>query len=235
MKINIRAIFVTLFVCTITVLFIPAAFAQSGDVNADNKLNFLSAKFNGGSNLQGALEVPLNPQFTLQFDKNVVNIAVWNNNANCFSLQSESGESVPINITKIDDTVDFNQRQNIFIQPAQALNPGTTYSLKIAPNLLAINGNSTFGLGGTTGGMGLAISFKTSGQSISNQGSNQGISSSTSSTSATTTPIATTPVATTPSIGTLNKATVLLGRLSTLFQSMLYMQNSIEQFKLPLS
>jgi hypothetical protein len=85
-----------------------------------------------------------------------------NNNKGCFSLVSENNQTVAINVTKIDDTVDTNEKQNVYIEPVNALDPGTTYYLKVSPALQAKNGNST--LGGTTGGNGMTITFKTAGQ-----------------------------------------------------------------------
>lgn len=229
MKINKKHAFLMLFVYVLMLFSYAVAFAQSEDADAGNKpLNFLSATYNAGTSLQDAIEVPLNPQFIMEFDKNVVNDSVWNTNVSCFSLQSESNEIVPINVTRVDDKVDFNQRQKVFIQPTQALKAGTTYYLKASPNLRAKNGNST--LSGTTLGQGVTITFKTAGQAAVNQDT-----SSTTTTSGTTSSASTsTSTSTDSGVSSISKATVFLTRITTLLQSVLYLQNSVAQFKLPL-
>lgn len=127
-------------------------------------LSFVSATYNGGTNAQNAVNVPLNPKFTLLFDKNIVNSLVWGNNSQCFIMVSGNNENIPIKVTKIDDTIDFSQRQNVFIQPVNSLRPGTSYRILVSPKLLAKNQYST--LGGTTNGQGITISFKTEGQAV---------------------------------------------------------------------
>jgi hypothetical protein len=154
----------------LSLLFIvQAAFAQGGE-NADSPgipgqkpLSFISiTMLDSGENVQNAADIPSSPKFKVAFDKNVVNSILWENNRKCFSLVSENNENVPLSVTKIDDTIDFAQRTNIFVQPTVSLNPGTSYTLVIAPELKAKNGVST--IGGTTSGQGIAISFKTAGE-----------------------------------------------------------------------
>lgn len=118
----------------------------------------------GGENVANATDIPLNPKFSLLFDKNVANSLFWENNYKCFSLTSVNNEKIAINVTKVDDTIDISQRQNIYVQPVSSLKPGTTYYLFISPNLRAKNGVST--LGGTTNGQGVTITFKTAGKAI---------------------------------------------------------------------
>jgi len=123
-------------------------------------LNFVSATLlDEGTSILDAKDVPLEPQFRLLFDKNVVNSTVWGINRECFTLSTESGGAVPLEVTKVDDSIDFSQRQVIFVKPLQKLQPGTSYLLKVAPQLLAKNGVST--LGGTTSGRGITIVFAT--------------------------------------------------------------------------
>ena len=75
------------------------------------------------------------PKFNLKFNKNVVNMVYWDNNRNCFTLIDENGKNVPIEVTKIDDTVDSTMKRDIFVKPVEPLSPGTQYYLKISPNL----------------------------------------------------------------------------------------------------
>ncbi|CQR70325.1 hypothetical protein SOV_38600 [Sporomusa ovata DSM 2662] len=242
MKIFKKHVFIMLFAYVLTVLFVPAVFAQAGDADAGQKpFNFISATFNGITNLQGATNVILNPQIVMEFDKNLVDDAVWINNKNGFSLRSEDDENVAINVTRVDPKVDFNQRQKVFIHPIQALKAGTTYYLKASPNLLAKNGNST--LGATTAGQGITISFKTLGQAApkpvdaSEQGGTDSANTNTDTntdTNTNTNTNTTTNSTTNDPVSTLTKATTLLNRTSTLLQSILLLMNSVGQFKLPL-
>lgn len=136
--------------------------SDSPGVPGHKPLNFVGITLDDGSNVQNATDVPLKPKFRLEFDKNVVNIVFWERNRRCFNLFDGGNNAVPINVTKVDDTVDFSQRQYIFVEPINPLLPGTSYHLTVSGELMAKNGNST--LGGTTGGKGISISFRTAGQ-----------------------------------------------------------------------
>lgn len=143
-------------------------FAESGEnasspgILGQKPLNFCSITLEDGSEIDSPDGLPLIPKFKLTFDKNVVNMLCWENNSKCFSLYDSKNKNIPLLVTKIDDTVDFSQRQNIFVQPAQQLLPATEYTLKISPDLRAKNGVAT--LGGTTSGKGVTVTFKTQAQ-----------------------------------------------------------------------
>jgi len=145
--------------------FASAAFAQGGEkssspgIPGQKPLSFVSISLVDGGEVQDADDVPTEPKFKLEFDKNVVNSTIWENNRNCFNLFSENGENIQLKVAKVDDTIDFSQRNYIFVQPESPLSPGTSYTLKVSPALKAKNGVST--LGGTTSGQGVSISFKT--------------------------------------------------------------------------
>lgn len=124
-------------------------------------LSFISCTLEDGSKIDTGEGITLQPKFKFEFDKNVVNMLVWENNSSCFSLYTDS-INVPIIVSKIDDTVDTNSKQLIFMHPKNALLPGKTYCIKISPKLLAKNLSST--LGGTTNGQGITLTFKTKGQ-----------------------------------------------------------------------
>lgn len=159
------------------ILAIPhAAYGEKGDgtgpqgegsgsgAPGSKPLSFVSAIVEeGGANLLDATDVQLAPRFKLLFDKNVVNSTVWGINRECFTLLQD-GADVPLEVTKIDDTINFDERQAIFLQPVDKLQPGVTYSLKVAPQLKAKNGVST--LGGTTSGRGITIVFRTAGETV---------------------------------------------------------------------
>ncbi|MBP7332828.1 MAG: LysM peptidoglycan-binding domain-containing protein [Desulfotomaculaceae bacterium] len=119
-------------------------------------LNLLSVSLASGGEVQGSTNVPANPRFILNFDKNVVSDNVWENNRKSFSLQSQNMVSVPIDVTRIPETVDFSQRQNIFIQPQRPLTAGTAYGLHISPQLRS--------KAGVTLGRAVTINFRVIGQ-----------------------------------------------------------------------
>lgn len=121
--------------------------------------NLAAVTLVGGGSVKNAVDVPTDANFYLQFDKNVVNSLIWGVNSKCVSLVSQDDENIPVNVTKLDDTIDFSQRQNIFVQPVNPLRPGTAYYLKISPELKAKNG-------ATLGGTGITIAFKTKGEAV---------------------------------------------------------------------
>ncbi|OPX89645.1 MAG: Chlorophenol reductase precursor [Pelotomaculum sp. PtaB.Bin104] len=123
-------------------------------VPGEKPLRFISIN-EDGREVQGSSNIPVRPKFTVRFDKNVVNSAVWGNNVKSFSLVSQRNENVPLNVTKVDDTVDFSLRQHIFIEPVNPLTPGTTYTLNISPELMS--------LAGKTLGRAVTVTFRTVG------------------------------------------------------------------------
>ncbi len=133
----------------------------SGLENPEKKpLYFVSIVLEDGSNANEAGQVPLNPSFKLEFSKNVVNDSIWENNKNCFKLSATGGKNIPLIVSRINDTVDFDQRDFIFIQVSSQLEPESQYQLHILPDLVAKNLNS---LGSSTDGEGVVIKFKTAG------------------------------------------------------------------------
>jgi len=122
-------------------------------------LSYVSCTLEDGSKIDGGEISTLKPKFTLQFDKNIVYMLVWEQNRKSVSMSTDDNTNVPIDVTKKDDTVDFDHRQQIFVQPLNSLEPEKTYHIKVGPNLIAKNLQST--LSGTTEGKGIDISFKT--------------------------------------------------------------------------
>lgn len=124
---------------------------------AQGGLSLVSVTLMGGGEVQQAVEISSEPQFKVQFNKNVVNNSIWEDNSQCFSIVSANNENVPVMVSKLDD---FSQRQIIFVQPEKPLNPDTVYYLNISPKLRAKNGAM---LGGEKG-EGISIAFKTMGE-----------------------------------------------------------------------
>jgi hypothetical protein len=144
----------------------PFAYAQGEEQSASpgtqgqKPLNLTSVTLAGGGNVQDAADISTEPKFILQFDKNVVNSLIWEVNSKCVSLVSQGNKNIPVTVTKADDTIDFTQRQNIFVQPISPLRPGTSYYLKISPELKAKSGATL----GEINAQGLSITFKTGGE-----------------------------------------------------------------------
>jgi len=90
--------------------YATSVYAQGGDrssspgIPGQKPLSFISISLADGGKVQGAADIPAEPEFKLEFDKNVVSALIWENNRNCFSLLTSAGEKVPIRVTKVDDT-----------------------------------------------------------------------------------------------------------------------------------
>ncbi len=159
-------VFMLLFSILLAVLPL-AAYGERGDGTGNSQgvfkpLSLESATLEDGTSIMEADNVPLQPKITMHFDKNVVYLIYWERNKRCFHLYDESGREQELKLSKIDDTVDFSKRQYIWVEPAKALAPGTSYKLYVAPDLLAKNGGSTLSM--TTGNQGVTIKFRTAGE-----------------------------------------------------------------------
>ncbi|TEB05923.1 hypothetical protein Psch_02965 [Pelotomaculum schinkii] len=148
-----------------------AAYGDGGDGSGNTQgvfkpLSLVSATLDDGTSVIDAENVSLKPKITMHFDKNVVYLIYWERNKRCFHLYDENGNEKALNLSKIDDTVDFSKRQYIWVEPATALSPGTNYKLYVAPDLLAKNGGSTLSM--STNNRGVTIEFKTAGEKKAN-------------------------------------------------------------------
>lgn len=144
-----------------------AAYGEGGDGTGNSQgvfkpMGLVSATLADETSIVDAENVPLQPKITMHFDKNVVYLIYWERNKRCFHLYDENGREQELILSKIDDTVDFSKRQYIWVEPAQALAPGTGYTLYVAPGLLAKNGGSTLSM--TTNNQGVTINFRTAGE-----------------------------------------------------------------------
>lgn len=108
--------------------------------NGTKPLDFISCTLLNGAKAGSRTKIPLTPKLSLQFDKNVVDALVWDNNKASISILTANGEKLQTDVTKIDDTVDFSYRQRIFIKPVQPLKPGASYKIVVSPKLTAKNG-----------------------------------------------------------------------------------------------
>lgn len=105
--------------------------------NAGTALTLVSS-----SVADGDTNVPLDPVIQLNFNKNVVNIAVLENNSTCFHLTDKNGTPVSIKLIFPDDQVQRDYRRNVFIIPTENLQANSQYELVVDSLLRAKNGTS---------------------------------------------------------------------------------------------
>lgn len=108
--------------------------------------------------------VPTKPLIKVVFDKDVVGDNVWENNQKAVTMQNSAGANVPIQVSRISDTVNFNERRNIFVTPLSNLLSGEKYRIVVSPNLMAKNLYSTLGM--TTNNQPVIVNFTTAGMAI---------------------------------------------------------------------
>jgi hypothetical protein len=89
----------------------------------------------------GSTDVATDVSITLTFTKNVVNMAVRDNNSGCFSLTSADGASIPVSVIMGDDQVDPDIKRIITVE-AYGLAPAMTYTLTISGALTSKSGVS---------------------------------------------------------------------------------------------
>ncbi|MGR6835233.1 Ig-like domain-containing protein [Syntrophomonas erecta] len=82
---------------------------------------------------------PFIKTITLIFDKNVVNNSVWDKNRTMITMFA-GDRKIPIKVVRIPDTVDFSQRQKIFVKPQVTLDSFTKFTIRISAGLTAKNG-----------------------------------------------------------------------------------------------
>lgn len=145
-------VIIILALLILTLLAMPAL-AGDGDGTGggrDNPLNLVSA-----IPVDGQRDVALSAEIKLTFNKNVINMSVKDNNRKCFALYSAAGAAIPIEVKMADDQMEPEKKRDVILSPLQDLQPGTTYIVKVAPELQAKNG--------VTLGKQITISFVTAG------------------------------------------------------------------------
>ncbi len=125
----------------------PSAYVSG---SGNNPLNYISSNLTSisgssssdGEAVDGSTSVPVKPTIRIIFDRNVTNDAIWSANQQCFSMQDSGGSSVSISVSKISNTLNFEERQHVFITPVSNLTAGKTYKIIISGNLKANNGKT---------------------------------------------------------------------------------------------
>ena len=94
-----------------------------------------------GASLGSNMKLATNPPtIRIKFATNVVDDTVWSNNKGCFSMR-KGGSTIPITVSRIDSTINFAERNYIFIEPKEALSSGS-YTIQVDGGLKSKNGVS---------------------------------------------------------------------------------------------
>ncbi len=107
----------------------------------------------------GQRGVPVGSSIDLEFSKNVINMGVKDNNAPCFKLYQGQQQSA-IKVVMADDQIEPEKKRLVSIVPEEALEPGTTYTLRISGDLTSKSGVSL--------GREVKVSFTTAGTAAVN-------------------------------------------------------------------
>ncbi|KAF1085304.1 hypothetical protein SPSYN_01440 [Sporotomaculum syntrophicum] len=144
MAINKKSRLLVAFLCIVFSLavILPAAFAANGTGSGDGSgggddapLALLSS-----NPVSGQKDVPVSGAFNLHFNKNVINMTVKDNNMQCFALFDSEGTAIPLQVIMADDQVEPEKKRDVVLKPAQALTPGTGYTIKVASSLTSKSG-----------------------------------------------------------------------------------------------
>lgn len=133
---------VLLLVFSCILMVAPALAESTGDGSGGGKAVPLG--LDSSSPADGAKDVSLTGDIKLTFNKNVIYLQIKEANKKCFSLTAANGTKAPIEVIMADDQTPegFEKRREISLHPLQKLQPGTTYTVKISPDLQAKNGTS---------------------------------------------------------------------------------------------
>ncbi|HBQ27176.1 MAG TPA: hypothetical protein DD791_12340 [Syntrophomonas sp.] len=132
-----KALIITLALLCSIILALPVLAGQ-GDGSGGGKNQPLALV--SSSPADGQKDIALPVEIKMTFSKNVVYMTVRDNNSKCFAMYSQDGKQVPIEVIMADDQIEFDKRQDIVVKPLQELQAGTTYMLKVAPQLESKSG-----------------------------------------------------------------------------------------------
>lgn len=146
---HIRILALLILLC----LLPTAAYAgEGGGENSDIPLSLQAC-----SPADGSPGLAPDSAITLDFNKNVVNLAVKEHNKTCFSVTDSSGSPIGIVVEMGDDQVDREVRRTITVRPAAQWPAGETLTLTISGQLTAKNGTTMEGP--------VSLTFRTAGES----------------------------------------------------------------------
>lgn len=135
---------------TIIIIFLLstplAVFAGNGDGSGKGdgsglgKNKDIALTLESSSVKNNEVNIAINETFQLNFNKNICNVTVLSNNKMCFHLTDESGIAVPIKLVFPDTQVQQDHKKEVFIIPAEDLDPNTQYRISVDSTLSAKNG-----------------------------------------------------------------------------------------------
>lgn len=132
--------FSLLLMVVLSIFIAIPALAGEGDGSGGGKDVPLALASSSPAN--GEAGVGLQPVIKLTFNKNVINLAIREANKKCFSLVSSAGTNIAIEVIMADDQIYPEEKRNISLKPLQSLQPDSSYTIKISPQLQAKNGTS---------------------------------------------------------------------------------------------
>ncbi|WP_027400401.1 Ig-like domain-containing protein [Anaerovorax odorimutans] len=132
---------IMLILCLIFSLTILAN-AEDGNGNGGGENRDIPVGIVSSNVADGQVDVPVDININLEFNKNVINISVAENNKSCFSLEDENGNNIDISIAMGDDQIDPTVKRLITVVPKENLEAGIKYTLTISENFTAKNGVS---------------------------------------------------------------------------------------------
>lgn len=89
-----------------------------------------------------SVDVALDVEIKLLFNKNVVNMTVKENNLKCIKFTDAKGEAVAADLVFPDDQIEPDRKREIIIKPNEPLNENETYKVEISADMQAKNGSN---------------------------------------------------------------------------------------------
>jgi hypothetical protein len=133
--------FLNLFMIILMLLVASGVvFAQEGEGGGENKDEPIVLVTSSITNNQ--INVPVDSEIRFEFNKNVVNMKVAENNKKCISLIDEKQTQVPISVQMGDDQVDPAIKRIITLVPKEPLKEGSSYIVLIKEGFMAKNGTT---------------------------------------------------------------------------------------------
>jgi|CZCA01.1.fsa_nt_gi methionine-rich copper-binding protein CopC len=137
-KNNLRKTLIITLALLCSIMLVLPVLAGQGDGSGGGKGQPLALV--SSSPADGQKNVALPVEIKMSFSKNVVYMTVRDNNSKCFAMYSQDGKQVPIEVIMADDQIEFDKRRDIIVKPLQELQAGTTYTVKVAPQLESKSG-----------------------------------------------------------------------------------------------
>ncbi|WP_027400398.1 Ig-like domain-containing protein [Anaerovorax odorimutans] len=117
------------------------SFAEGGNGDGSGGGRDIPVGIASSNITDGQVDVPIDTQINLEFNKNVINISVAENNKSCFTLVDNNDKNIGITVVMGDDQIDPSIRRLITVIP-DGLEAETKYTLTISKNFTAKNGVS---------------------------------------------------------------------------------------------